>query len=145
MTTLYKTHNSSGSKNNVTCQGTRRDAVCTDSVCSTSDPIEDDSGCDATTMSKDCAPYADAYCNGLAAQVEPQMRTTAAYRSNTFTPLARDAAGAGTETEYPAGAARLDVLRRPLWQALMSGATAVRTSSKSVRLRQAARYSRRRR
>jgi len=39
-----------------TCSGTRRDAVCVDSMCGTGGPIDDDRGCGLTALAADCLP-----------------------------------------------------------------------------------------
>ncbi len=54
------------------CQGTRRDARCVASICETSEPIEDDSGCTASTLALDCSPAVPRLCSGAADQTAPE-------------------------------------------------------------------------
>jgi len=54
-----------------TCQGTRTDAQCNNSVCASSAVIEDDSACLATTQALDCSPSLPRFCTGTADQVAP--------------------------------------------------------------------------
>jgi len=62
--------------NTAQCQGTRHDAACVDAVCSTSEPIADDSGCDSEQVALDCTPNAPRYCNGQPTQTAPSCATT---------------------------------------------------------------------
>jgi len=55
----------------VTCQGSRKDAQCNNSMCATSAAIGDDSGCLATTQALDCSPARPRLCSGLADQTAP--------------------------------------------------------------------------
>jgi hypothetical protein len=52
------------------CQGTRVDPVCQDSVCG-SLTVDDDSGCTAQTLSQACGHFSDRFCNGAFEQVQP--------------------------------------------------------------------------
>ena len=54
-----------------TCQGRRLDALCLDSVCASSDPIDDDRGCGADLLSDACGLYPEVYCTGAAVQADP--------------------------------------------------------------------------
>jgi hypothetical protein len=53
-----------------TCQGTRRDAACTNSMCGYV-TVDDDRGCTAATVANDCGFYVPVYCNGQANQTTP--------------------------------------------------------------------------
>ena len=53
------------------CQGNRRDVACVGGVCEASDPIEDDSACDAETVALSCVYGGDQNCTGEADQEAP--------------------------------------------------------------------------
>jgi hypothetical protein len=61
--------------NTATCQGTRRDAVCTGHVCATSEPIPDDRGCTSDIRAITCTPYQPVFCTGAADQTPPTCPT----------------------------------------------------------------------
>ncbi len=62
--------------NSQSCQGTRRDARCVESVCSLSEPVADDSACDAAVQARDCTPYQPVFCSGLTSQTAPACPTS---------------------------------------------------------------------
>ena len=68
-----------------TCQGTRVDATCVDSVCGSS-TIQDDSACDPITVSSTCGAFADAVCEGIEEQSKPSCPTTCAGDDNLCDP-----------------------------------------------------------
>ena len=61
--------------NSVTCQGHRMDASCVSNICG-SQSVDDDSDCDASTLSKDCSYYLPVYCGGSSDQSEPTCPTS---------------------------------------------------------------------
>ena len=60
------------------CQGQRRDPVCTGSRCQLGAPVDDDSGCDASVVADTCALYPSVRCSGAASQTAPACATTCA-------------------------------------------------------------------
>ena len=53
------------------CQGTRQDATCSDSICGTGDPINDDRGCGPRLQSDACGLYLPVFCDGGDDQDDP--------------------------------------------------------------------------
>ncbi|MBM4319501.1 MAG: hypothetical protein FJ125_05965, partial [Deltaproteobacteria bacterium] len=54
-----------------TCQGSRRDALCSEEHSCFTLVVDDDSACDARLVADGCGLYADQYCRGLVAQWVP--------------------------------------------------------------------------
>ena len=59
----------------VACQGIRIDALCVNSMCASTESLEDDSACTADVLADDCGFYRDAVCNGDDSQVPPTCLT----------------------------------------------------------------------
>ena len=59
-----------------TCQGARRDALCVASMCGSSAPIADDSGCTVETTALDCSPNTPRFCTGTQSQNAPSCPST---------------------------------------------------------------------
>ncbi len=59
-----------------TCQGTRLEARCIASSCTTSAPIDDDSGCGDEVLAVDCSPLLPRYCTGQVDQTPPVCGAT---------------------------------------------------------------------
>ena len=62
--------------NTTTCQGTRKDAVCSGSICGTIEDVEDDSACGPATVSDLCGPFPQVTCDGQTSQTQPSCPTT---------------------------------------------------------------------
>ena len=60
------------------CQGSREDAVCTASACTTV-AVGDDTACDQSVLSDGCGPYRPVYCSGGLEQLEPGCPVTCTF------------------------------------------------------------------
>ena len=58
-----------------TCQGHRIDATCANNVCGSTN-VDDDSACDAETVSDECGFFLSVTCDGEITQFEPACETT---------------------------------------------------------------------
>ena len=60
------------------CQGSRVDAMCNNSIC-TSITVADDAACDVNTESSDCALFDSVFCSGAQVQSQPACQTSCDY------------------------------------------------------------------
>jgi subtilisin-like proprotein convertase family protein len=70
-----------------TCQGTRRDSVCSNYMCGTI-TVNDDTACNTTVKALDCGYYKDIYCTGLLDQTPPICPTYCMINNNCDTGFA---------------------------------------------------------